>query len=53
MLEGACFGEARFANSLQRCRVGRWAISDYVSLGDIWNVKARYHIKLYGGRQES
>jgi len=46
MLEGACVGEAR-------CRVGHRVISDYVSLRGYLDVKARYHIKLSGGRQES
>jgi len=52
MLEGACDGVARFVNPLRRCRSGLVSISDYVSWGYL-DVKARYHIKLFWGRQES
>jgi hypothetical protein len=53
MLEGACVGAARFVNPLRRRRVGLWVISNYVSFRGYLDVKARYHIKLSRGRQES
>ena len=53
MLEGACVGVARFAYPLRHCRDGHKVISDYVSIRGYLDVKARYHIKLSWGRQES
>ena len=52
MLEGSCDGVARFVNPLRRCRNGLRSFLDYVSRGYL-DVKARYHIKLSRGRQES